>query len=130
MVDTTLPTRRAVADIVFAYRQLQGAPGRPYSLREFAASLSAALGPLRDSISHQAIKNWEDRHNLPQRGVIHSLHQVGKGWVRDFAADLLAALYPDEYAPVTEIGRRALERSLTDTGPFKPRYDRRYINGP
>jgi hypothetical protein len=129
MVDTTLPTRRAVADIVFAYRQLQGAPGRPCSLREFAASLSAALGPLHDGFSHQAIKNWEDRHNLPHRSAIRLLHRAGRGWVRDFAADLLAALEPENFAPVTEIGRRALERSLTDTGPHKPRYDRRYIAG-
>ena len=48
-------------------------------------------------------------------------------WRRDFSKDMLAALRPRLYKPVTEIGRAAMERSLIDTGPQKLRYDNRWI---
>ncbi|TAK13602.1 MAG: hypothetical protein EPO32_04735 [Anaerolineae bacterium] len=128
-MDTDLPRKRAVADIVFAYRQILGEPGRPRSLRDFAADLTNAISPLNGNISHQTIKNWEDRSNLPHRNLLRQLQVVGRGWVRDFATDMLSAIDPERYDPVTEIGRRARQRSLEETGPFKPRYDKRYISG-
>ncbi len=129
MYDTTLPAKRAVADIVFAYRQILGEPGRPQSLRDFSASLSAALEPLGGTVSHQTVKNWEDRANLPKLTLLRQLMLYASDWRRDFAADMLSAMDPERFDPVTEIGRRARQRSLEDTGPLKPRYDRRYISG-
>lgn len=129
MYDTTLPAKRAVADIVFAYRQIVGQPGRPASLREFSQALSAALEPLGGTVSHQTVKNWEDRANLPKITLLRQLTLYARDWRRDFALDMLAAMQPEDHAPATDIGRRALSRSLEDTGPLKPRYDRRYISG-
>lgn len=128
MIDTTLPTRRAVADIVFAYRQVLGTGGAQLSLREFARALNEVLAVFGDSISHQTIKNWEDRVHLPRT---YFMIQVGlespNDWRRDFAQDILAALRPNLYQPATEIGRVALERSVVDTGPHKRRFDNRWV---
>ena len=128
MVDTTLPTRRAVADIVFAYRQVLGTGGAQLSLREFARALNEVLAVFGDSISHQTVKNWEDRVHLPRT---YFMIQVGlespNDWRRDFAQDILAALRPNLYQPATEIGRVALERSVVDTGPHKRRFDTRWV---
>lgn len=128
MADTTLPTRRAVADIVFAYRQVLGAGGAQISLREFSRALNEVLAVFGDSISHQTIKNWEDRVHLPRTYFMIQLGlESPNDWRRDFAQDVLAALRPNLYQPATEIGRVALERSLVDTGPQKLRYDNRWL---
>jgi hypothetical protein len=50
------------------------------------------------------------------------------GWQRIFAEDLLAAMRPDLYKPASNIGVRALVRSLQDTGPLKPRFDPYYLS--
>lgn len=128
MVNTTLPTRRAVADIVFAYRQILGRRGYPMSLREFAAQINDLLAHHNAGVSHQTIKNWEDRVHLPRTYyMIYLALDAPNDWRRDFAEDILSVLRPKLYQPATEIGRRALERSLVDTGPQKRRYDTRYI---
>lgn len=128
MVNTTLPTRRAVADIVFAYRQILGRGGHPISLRDFAAMLNEFLARHNAGVSHQTIKNWEDRVHLPRTYyMIYLALDAPNDWRRDFAEDVLSALRPKLYEPATEIGRRALERSLVDTGPQKRRYDNHYI---
>lgn len=128
--DPTLPTRRAVADIVFAYRYLAGDERAPLSLRTFAEQLNEVLAQFEESVSHQTIKNWEDRVHLPR---VYSMLQIEMSappdWRRDFARDMLAALRPKFYRPVTEIGRSAMERSVIDTGPFKLRYDNRWVQG-
>lgn len=128
MVDTTLPARRAVADIVYAYRLILGKRGHPISLRSFAIALNAILISLGEGISHQTVKNWEDRAHLPRTHyMIFIALQSPNDWRRDFAQDILSALRPRLYQPATEIGARALERSLSDTGPHKPRYDDHYL---
>lgn len=129
-MDPTLPARRAVSDIVYAYRHLMGEDGAPLSLRAFAAELNHVLAEMEDSISHQTIKNWEDRVHLPR---VYFMIQVGimapHDWRRDFAQDILAALRPNLYQPASEIGRVAMKRSVEDTGPYKPRYDNRWVQG-
>lgn len=128
--DPTLAARRAVADIVFAYRYLVGEPGAPLSLRAFAESLNEVLAQLDESISHQTIKNWEDRVHLPRVYFVLQMEMISPpDWRRDFCKDMLAALRPRLYKPVTEIGRSAMERSVVDTGPFKLRYDNRWVQG-
>ena len=127
-VDLTLPIRRAVADIVYAYRLILGEDGAPLSLRAFADELNVILGELEESISHQTIKNWEDRVHLPRVYFMIQLSMMSPhDWRRDFALDVLAALRPKLYQPVTEIGRVAMERSVEETGPQKLRYDNRWL---
>ena len=128
MLDTSLPTRRAVADIVYAYRHILGKNGIPVSLRDFTNELNQILQNFDISISHQTVKNWEDRAHLPRAHyMIYIALQSPNDWRRDFSQDILAALRPNLYKPATQIGEKALERSLIDTGPFKPRYDNRWI---
>jgi hypothetical protein len=128
--DPTLPTRRAVADIVYAYRYLAGDERAPLSLRTFAEWLNQVLAQYDESVSHQTIKNWEDRVHLPR---VYFMIQIEMSappdWRRDFARDMLAALRPKFYRQATEIGRTAMERSVIDTGPFKLRYDNRWVQG-
>jgi len=122
-------TKRAVADIVFAYRHVAGDGNKPLSYRDFAASLREILVPQDKNLSHQTIKNWEDRVHLPRAYYVTTLVlHAPNDWRKDFAEDTLAALHPDDYKPSTDIGRRALQRSLMDTGPIKLRYDTSYIN--
>lgn len=110
MIKTTLPNRRAVAQIVKDYRVLAGTSQREAPLRVFAASLSEALEPIGRRVSYQSIKNWEDRRYLPDAFSMLRLAQAARhDWRGDFAGDILAALYPESYEPVTEIGRRAVE---------------------
>jgi hypothetical protein len=129
-MDPTLPARRAVSDIVYAYRHLLGEDGAPLSLRAFAAELNYVLVEMEDSISHQTIKNWEDRVHLPRVYFMMQVEVMAPhDWRRDFAQDILAALRPKLYEPASEIGRTAMKRSVEDTGPYKPRYDNRWVQG-
>ncbi|MGD8456080.1 MAG: hypothetical protein PVF83_06830 [Anaerolineales bacterium] len=128
MIDHTLPIRRAVADIVYAYRQILGENGHPLSLRDFAVALNQILADLGEGVSYQTIKNWEDRAHLPHLYyMIYISINAPNDWRRDFAVDILSALRPNLYQPVSDIGHWALDRSLTDTGPLKPRYDNRFL---
>ncbi len=128
MIDSTLPTRRAVADIVYAYRCMLGQKGAPMSLRDFAEALNEVLAEFGETVSHQTIKNWEDRVHLPRAYFMTQIALMAPhDWRRDFAEDMLAALRPKLYQPATEIGRAAMERSLVETGPQKPRYDNRWV---
>jgi hypothetical protein len=128
MIDHTLPIRRAVADIVYAYRQILGERGQPLSLRSFAIALNKILDELGEGVSHQTIKNWEDRAHLPHPYYMTYISlKAPNDWRRDFAEDILSALRPNLYQPATDIGHWALERSLTDTGPQKPRFDNRFL---
>jgi hypothetical protein len=128
MVDSTLPSRRAVADIVYAYRQVLGEGGAQLSLRAFARALNEVLAVFGESISHQTVKNWEDRVHLPRTYFMLQLGlEAPNDWRRDFAQDVLSALRPNLYQPATEIGQAARQRSLDDTGPLKLRYDNRWV---
>ena len=119
--------KRILSDLVFAYRHICGEPERPLSYRVFAEELNQILSLSRRQVSHQTVKNWEDRHHLPHVSQIMFLALNGWGWQRDFAEDVLAGLRPGLCLPATEIGRRALERSMIDTGPQKKRFDSDYV---
>ena len=109
MLKTTLPAKKAVAQIVGQYREQRGSSKQPATLRHFAASLSEVLQPIGKRISHQSIKNWSDRRYLPDIFVMLQIATEARhDWRRDFALDILAALRPESYQPATEIGRSAL----------------------
>lgn len=112
MIKTTLPAKQAVAKIVSEYRILAGTSQKRATLREFAASLSEALHGAGRRVSYQSVKNWGDRRYLPDAFCMLRLVQAAHyDWRGDFAGDILAALHPESYEPVTEIGRRALKAS-------------------
>ena len=75
MIKTTLATKRAVSDIITAYRIILGDEKAPLSLRSFASSLSEVLQPLDGNISHQSIKNWEDQAFMPKSFFMKYLAQ-------------------------------------------------------
>lgn len=109
MIKTTLPNRRAVSQIVKEYRILAGSSQQVATLRAFAALLSEALEAFGRGISHQSIKNWQDGRYMPDGFSMLRLAEVARfDWRGDFAGDMLAAIYPESYTPVTEIGRRAI----------------------
>ncbi|HKY79198.1 MAG TPA: hypothetical protein VI688_06370 [Anaerolineales bacterium] len=111
MIKTTLSSRRAVAQIIREYRILAGTSEREATLRAFAGSLSEALAPLGRRISYQSVKNWEDGRYLPDAFAMVRLAQAAYyDWRGDFAGDILAALFPEDYKPLTEIGRRAVRK--------------------
>jgi hypothetical protein len=118
MIKTTLPAKRAIAQIVDEYRRLLD-PGqqRPLPLRAFALALSEALKPMQRSVSYQTIKNWGDRRYLPDPYTLLTLSQSARNdWRADFAEDLLAIIHPEAYQPASEIGRRARREHLTQNG--------------
>ena len=116
MIKTTLPAKRAISEIVRAYRQLQSQGERLISLRAFAAALSEILKPHGGSISHQSVKNWEDRTHLPHTFYMKQITmQAPNDWRRDFAQDILGVLHPDLYQTATAIGARAVENAKHDT---------------
>ncbi|QYK51793.1 MAG: hypothetical protein KF701_04680 [Anaerolineales bacterium] len=112
ILKTTHRSKTAVALIVQQYRILAGNQRKPATLREFARALSQALQPIGRRVSYQSIKNWQDRLYLPDTLMMMRLAQVARhDWRGEFAADILAAMHPQDYAPLTEIGRWALGRS-------------------
>ena len=109
-IKTTLPAKKAVAQIVKDYRNLHSDSTRPSTLRAFASALSEALAPFNRNISYQSIKNWCDRRYLPDPFIMLQIAQSARhDWRADFAKDILAAVMPEIYQPATEIGRRALQ---------------------
>jgi len=98
------PTR--VQRIVLAYRLQLGRRGRPLSFARFAAGLNDIVEPYGLSISYQSIKNWEDGVHLPDQAFILrlSICAPAGSWQSAFAMDLLAALWPELYQPVSEAG--------------------------
>jgi len=110
MFKTTLPAKTAVAQIVDQYRQQHGPSMQPATLRQFARSLSEVLQLSGRRISHQSIKNWGDRRYLPDVFIMLQIaNEANHDWRRDFALDILAAVLPESYEPVTEIGREAIK---------------------
>ncbi|MGH2582171.1 MAG: hypothetical protein ACRDFQ_04675 [Anaerolineales bacterium] len=111
MIKTTLSARLAVSRIVREYRIMAGNSERRASLRSFATTLTEALRFLGRSVSHQSVKNWEDRRYLPDRYLMLRLAEAARyDWRSDFAADILAAIHPEHYEAATEIGRRAIRQ--------------------
>lgn len=113
MIKTTIRKRYAVAQIVEQYRILAGTSEKRASLRQFAETLTEALHPLGRRVSYQSVKNWQDRLYLPDAfGMLRLAQAARYDWRGDFATDILAALDPSNYLPVSEIGRRALAKNL------------------
>lgn len=134
ILKTTHRSKTAVALIVQQYRSLAGSAYKPATLREFAQVLSQALKPIGRSVSYQSIKNWQDRLYLPDTLLMMRLATVARyDWRGEFAADILAAMHPDEYAPLTEIGRKALSNSdeitLTGGQQYEGEKTANHING-
>lgn len=112
VLKTTHRSKTAVALIVQQYRLLAGDQKKLATLREFANALSEALQPMGRRVSYQSIKNWQDRMYLPDTLMMMRLAQAARhDWRGEFAADILAAMHPQDYEPLTEIGRRALGSS-------------------
>jgi len=119
ILKTTHRYKTAVALVVQEYRALASGTRKPATLREFAQALNEVLRPIGRSISYQSIKNWQDRLYLPDTLLMMRLASVARfDWRGEFAADILAAMHPEEYEPMTEIGRKALSSSddITLTG--------------
>ena len=102
-----LNKKTAVSAIILEYRKALGTR-KKMTFRSFAGELSGVLEKYGKSISYQSIKNWEDMRYLPDEFMLLEIRRGSKDWRFDFAGDLLAALRPDEYAPVSDIGRRIL----------------------
>lgn len=111
MLKTDHRYKQAVAQIVHDYRRMLGTSHRQATLRQFAESLSDALHSMGRAVSYQSIKNWGDRRYLPDTLLMMRLAKAARDWRADFATDILAAMYPEDYQPATEIGRRALRNS-------------------
>jgi len=88
------------AKIVKLYRE-----SREMSLREFADTLSVDN---RLSISHQLVHTWETGETIPTYATLVTLSIIHGGWQCDFARDCLSAIAPNEYEPVTDIGKSVL----------------------
>jgi hypothetical protein len=110
MLKTAHRHKKAVAQIVREYRILAGTSHKQATLRQFAESLSEVLSSLGRAVSYQSIKNWGDQRYLPDTLLMMRLSKA-RDWRGEFATDILAALYPEDYQPATEIGRRALHSS-------------------
>ncbi len=110
MIKTTLPTKRAISDIVKTYRHLQRRRLHPLSLRDFSNALTELLTPIGGSISHQSIMNWENMVHLPHPFYMKQMaSQARECWQQDFAKDVLAVLQPHEYKPATRAGKSAVK---------------------
>ncbi|KAA3648319.1 MAG: hypothetical protein DWQ07_04820 [Chloroflexi bacterium] len=109
-----MPSKQAIADIIWAYRKKIGANNGPLPLRELAVALNEQLNSIGGHISHQSLSNWENQVHVPSSLTIMQLiqlaNQVGLGWQVDFAQDLLAILKPRQFSPATSIGKKALKQ--------------------
>ena len=94
--------------IVKEYRKQRG-----LSLRKFADDLIENTNHGIE-ISHQSIKNWEDGVTEPEFSFVMMMALTGRGWRMDFAFDVLAAMRPEIYEPMTKIGRDALELATVE----------------
>ena len=129
IIKTTLPEKYAVSNIVYQYRLILGEKNHPISLRKLADALNNILNPIGGNISHQSIKNWEDRKHLPNNYWMNQLLiNAEASWCKDFAQDILAVLEPENYAPISVIAKNILEDSvsqvviLTHQMPYIPAY--------
>lgn len=117
-----------VSKIVVEYRISLGAKGKPTPVRDFAAILSKALFPV--SASFQAVSQWENGDHLPSLTLLLRLADCANDWRREFALDLLAALRPDLYKPVGEIGQDILgagqEIEMRPQSGLRPTRDDKY----
>jgi transcriptional regulator with XRE-family HTH domain len=94
---------KPIQHIVKEYRKERG-----LSLRKFADALTENTNHGIE-ISHQSIKNWEDAVTEPEFSFVMTLALTARDWRMDFAFDVLAAMRPEIYEPMTQIGRDAIE---------------------
>jgi DNA-binding XRE family transcriptional regulator len=98
--------RTAIMDIVRDYRQGQS-NGRPYSHGDMAIDLSK-----NDfSVSRQTLWLWQSGKVQPRLETLLLMtvaFPAEVDWRHQMALDLMAACRPEEYSPVSEIGRRVL----------------------
>jgi len=78
------------------------------SLRDFARDLSDGLNK-EDQVTYETIRNWERGEYKPNFGLLMTLVMKTRDWRMDFAFDILAAMRPEIYEPMTQIGRDALK---------------------
>lgn len=95
---------KPIQKIVSEYRKQRG-----LSLRDFAAELSEGLKP-QDHVTYETIRNWENGTYQPNFQLLTTLALTVRDWRGDFAFDILAAMKPDIYEPMTSIGREAMEK--------------------
>jgi transcriptional regulator with XRE-family HTH domain len=95
---------KPIQEIISKYRKQ-----RNLSLRAFAKELSEGLKK-EDKVTYQTIKNWEDGIHKPNFQFLMSLAMTVRDWRGDFAFDILAAMKPDIYEPMTSIGRDAISK--------------------
>ena len=94
--------------VVKEYRKQRG-----LSLRKFADELTENTN-YGIAISHQSIKNWEDSVTEPEFSFVMILALTARDWRMDFAFDILAAMKPEIYEPMTSIGQDALKMATTE----------------
>ena len=97
-----------IQQIVSTYRKQRG-----LSLRDFARELSEGLKE-EDSVTYETIRNWERGEYRPNFGLLMTLVMTARDWRMNFAFDVLAAMRPEIYEPMTKIGRDALELATVE----------------
>ena len=114
MTHNSMPSKQAIANIIWAYRKKIDTNNGPLPLRELAVALNEHLKPIGGHISHQSLSNWENQVHVPSSLTIMQLIQLANetsaGWPADFAQDLLAILKPHQFSPATRIGKKALRQ--------------------
>lgn len=91
------------SQVVRIYRAEQG-----MTLEQMAEALREQMeGTMFGNLSRQAIGLWE-RGTLPNVIFLIRASRVYDDWRREFALDALAALEPELFQPVGEIGREVL----------------------
>lgn len=84
-------TEQNFAKIMQKYQVQQG-----ISKSEFTRQINAALAP-NPPITHGAVCNWFAGIRRPLYYVVLEVYVRGKGWIQDWALDVLKELKPDLY---------------------------------
>jgi transcriptional regulator with XRE-family HTH domain len=83
------------------------------SLRDFASELSEGLNK-EDQVTYETIRNWERGEYKPNFPLLMVLVMKTRDWRMEFAFDILAAMKPEIYEPMTHIGKEALKQLETE----------------
>jgi transcriptional regulator with XRE-family HTH domain len=88
----------SIQKIVSSYRKQ-----RNLSLREFARELSEGLNK-EEQVTYETIRNWERGEYKPNFPLLMTLVMKTRDWRMDFGFDILSAMRPEFYEPMTQIG--------------------------
>jgi hypothetical protein len=101
-------TKKAISQVVRAYRNQLGWKGKPLSFVRFAIALSKSVQHRGIKVSYQAIKNWDDGIDRPDYSFMMQLANYAPpdSWQHNFAMDVLAVQWPELYQPGSEIGEK------------------------